>query len=543
MSVQQSSIAQELPPIVNYAPADYQGDNQNWMITEDKDQHIYAANNKGLLVFNGAQWELYPSPNETIIRSVNFANDALYSGAYMDFGVWNKNEVGKLVYTSFAASMDISMLEDEQIWQIVPYRDKILFQSFNRLYIYTPATQDLRFLSFENQVYRLFKLKDNLYFQELSKGIFTLKNGAPLLISDSKVVKEEVFIKFFEIDKRLVGLAQNGKFYVLENGAFVPFDMGVEQFISGLTIYSALQLKNGNIVIGTVSEGVFVTSNKGELLYHYRQDNGLGNNTALSLFEDKKQNIWIGLDVGIDCINTSTPFRSYIDRFGEIGATYNALESGDYSYLGTNQGLYYRRNSKEAYKLIEGAEEQVWMLKEIDGVIFCGQNKGTLVIEGNASELIVDVDGAWDIKKIPGKSNLLLQGNYTGLYVLEKQDNRWRLRNKIENFDISSKHFEFANSNTVLVSHEYKGVYEIVMDTAFAKAETVRKKSIDKGEHASLAKYEGDVLYANKNGVHLYNTKTNEFEKNETLSAIYTNDKYVSGKLYNDNHGTFMGIY
>jgi AraC family chitin signaling transcriptional activator len=60
--------AQELPPIVKFSPDNYGADNQNWMISQSNDSYIYVANNKGLLEYSGANWTLYPSPNESIIR-------------------------------------------------------------------------------------------------------------------------------------------------------------------------------------------------------------------------------------------------------------------------------------------------------------------------------------------------------------------------------------------------------------------------------------------------------------------------------------------
>ena len=60
-------LAQELPPIVKYTPTTYGAGNQNWMISQDQNHFIFFANNDGLLEFNGSNWELYPSPNETII--------------------------------------------------------------------------------------------------------------------------------------------------------------------------------------------------------------------------------------------------------------------------------------------------------------------------------------------------------------------------------------------------------------------------------------------------------------------------------------------
>jgi len=78
--------SQELPPIDTYSTSDYHAENQNWDISQAANKHIYIANNKGLLEFNGEKWQLYPSPNETILRSV-FVKDASHLH-WLLYGIW-----------------------------------------------------------------------------------------------------------------------------------------------------------------------------------------------------------------------------------------------------------------------------------------------------------------------------------------------------------------------------------------------------------------------------------------------------------------------
>ncbi len=91
---------QEIPPIQIFTTQDYKAEDQNWDISQDDDGVVYFANNKGLLRYNGARWELFPNPNQSILRSVNVINAKIYTGSYMDFGYWEKNSFGGLVYTS-----------------------------------------------------------------------------------------------------------------------------------------------------------------------------------------------------------------------------------------------------------------------------------------------------------------------------------------------------------------------------------------------------------------------------------------------------------
>ena len=94
--------SQELPPILQYNSTTYGAGNQNWMISQDVNHFLFFANNEGLLEFNGSSWTLYPSPNETIIRSVKVINDKIYTGCYMEFGYWTKQKNGLLKYSSLS---------------------------------------------------------------------------------------------------------------------------------------------------------------------------------------------------------------------------------------------------------------------------------------------------------------------------------------------------------------------------------------------------------------------------------------------------------
>jgi hypothetical protein len=42
--------------------------------------------------YNGSNWELYPSPNETILRSVKVIGKKVYTGGYMEFGYWTETK-------------------------------------------------------------------------------------------------------------------------------------------------------------------------------------------------------------------------------------------------------------------------------------------------------------------------------------------------------------------------------------------------------------------------------------------------------------------
>ena len=105
----------------------------------------------------------------------------------------------------------------------------------------------------------------------------------------------------------------------------------------------------------------------GRLLRQIDQEKALNNNTVLSIFEDMDDNLWLALDNGISLINTYSPFKEYIDKNGKLGVVYASANFNDYLYLGTNQGLFYKRIDMDGdFKLVDGSKGQVWILKVID---------------------------------------------------------------------------------------------------------------------------------------------------------------------------------
>ena len=523
--------AQELPPIITFSPKDYKAENQNWSISQSDKNFIYVANNKGLLEFNGANWHLYPTPNETIMRSVKVLADKVYTGFYMDFGYWKKNDFGKLQYTSIAAKFNIQMLEDEQIWNIIEIDGWLLFKSLERIYLYNLESNKFKIIESDFRLHKLSKVNGVIYFQEGNKGLFKIENGIPKLISEHQILKDNIIVEIFEKDNKLYFLTQKSGFFYLNKNEPIKWKTPADALLKNVTIYSAKRLRNKEYAIGTISDGFIYLDSKGKFNYQITQSSGLNNNTILSVFEDIESNVWLGLDNGINIINSRSPFKIYNKKNDFIGTTYISIVFENNLYLGTNQGLFFREiDSKDSFKLIENTQGQVWSLSIIDNQLFCGHTSGTFLIDKNKSNLIFNKEGTWILKKI--NKNTIIQGCYDGLYVLKKKNNIWSLRNKIEGFNNSSKYFVEGGANNFFVNHAYKGVFKLTLDEGLTKViHLSQENSLAKGLHSSLISYQDKILYSSENGVFLYDKKNEIFKRDSIYSQLISKDEFISGEL------------
>ncbi|WP_155076834.1 triple tyrosine motif-containing protein [Flavobacterium sp. MC2016-06] len=530
-------FAQEFPPIVKYSSSVYGAGNQSWMISQDDQNYLYFANNDGLLEYNGTNWQLYPAPNETIIRSVKVIGNKVYTGCYMNFGFWTRLSNGKLKYTSLSDTIKDKILDDEQFWNILKYDQWILFQSLNRIYIYDTKTGKFKIIAPKNGVVKSFAAKNAIYFQTVKEGLFEIESGKAKLVSDNPILKKFTIVNVFPIDEGLLIQTQLDGIYTLIGNTLTRFATDVDAELKASFVYSSQLLQDGSFALGTVSNGIFILSDKGKLKYHISQSKGLSNNTALSLFEDKDQNLWAGLDNGINCINIQSPVHSFTDDTGVLGTVYASAVFNGMLYVGTNQGLFCKQNQSNAeFKFINGTKGQVWSLFVYDNTLFCGHDSGTFIINNDSARSIFSASGSWKFEPVPNNKNQLLQGNYYGISVLEKVNNQWIFKNKITGFDYSSRYFEIADNFDLYVSHEYKGIFRLKLDKSLQKTHGFYTyKSPLKGKNASLTKFNNSIYYAYKGGIFKLNPRTKLFEKDGLLSSIFEKDEYTSGKLIVDN--------
>ncbi|MBC7525880.1 MAG: LuxR family transcriptional regulator [Flavobacterium sp.] len=507
------------------------------MISQDRNHFLFFANNDGLLEFNGSNWNLYPSPNETILRSVKVIDDKIYTGCYMEFGFWVRNANGKLKYKSLSKAIKNKILDDEQFWNILSYEQWVVFQSLDRIYIYDTKTRTIKIIASKYSIFRSFGTQNGLYFQTLKEGLFEIENGKSKLVSDSPILKTNKIVNVFSTDEGLLIQTQLNGFYKLVNSVISKFATDADMQLSASSIYSSLILADGSFALGTISDGIFIISNDGKIKYHITQNKGLSNNTALSMFEDSDKNLWIGLDNGINCINLQSPVKSFFDDSGNLGTVYTSKLYKGKLYVGTNQGLFEKNYaSNDSFELIPGTKGQAWTLFEYQNTLFCGHDSGTFIIENNVAKNIYGQSGTWKFETIPGKKSLLLQGNYSGISVLEYLNNQWVFRNKIDGFNSSSKYFEITNANEIIVSHEYKGIFKLQLDPTISKFTSIfRYKTPLKGKNACLTKFNNTIYYAYKQGIFKLNNKTKRFEKDSLLSSVFEKDEYTSGKLIVDN--------
>lgn len=459
-----TGIGQELPRMRNFAPVAYNAQNQNWSLTQSSDGWLYAANNSGVLEFDGARWQTFFLPDKQTVRAVAAGpHGEIFCGGFAEFGYWKKNaSSGQLVYQSLSRQVRSDNLEQEEIWHILVCDGFVLFQSFSTLYKYD--YQRVTVLQPPASIMFAREVNKRLYIPVIGRGVYELLPDNTFRFVVGTEPLADKIIQFLISDGETgiwAGTTNHGIFTITE-GKCKPWIHPLNSAFRQYQLNKAIRLKKGGWVFGTILNGAYIFDAGGALRFHLNRENGLQNNTVLALLEDRDQNLWLGLDRGIDLAALRSPLTFFSNQTGKIGTVYTAALYNGYLLLGTNQGVFQKKKAEPGtqFQLVEGTQGQVWQLQVFDNQLICGHNSGTYLLSGTAARKISEITGGWSTLRLPARDDVLVQGTYTGLVVFTKNaTGQWQFSHRVSGFGKPLRKIAFDNQGYLWGVHPNKGLF------------------------------------------------------------------------------------
>ncbi|MDF1547287.1 MAG: triple tyrosine motif-containing protein, partial [Bacteroidales bacterium] len=322
------------------------------------------------------------------------------------------------------------------------------------------------------------------------------------------------------------GTESNGVYaYNESTKQFIEWAPQIKSVLSQNKINHGAVSENGDIIIGTILDGLFIVSEDGRQLHHINVENGLQSNTVLGLASDKFGNVWLALDKGIDFISFPKSEAFKIVENDKLGALYSAAIYDNDLYIGTNQGLYRRswQDNNQAFTLIPNTQEQVWDCRVIDNTLFVGHNSGTFVIKNDVADKISNYSGGYSIVRHPQNPDVLIQSTYSSLVVYKKSGGVWKFSHVIKDFNNLIRHLEIDHLNNIWASHLYLGVFKLKLNDNYEAIKTIKyygKNSVlgKEGRRSYVFKVENRIVFTTGEQLYTYNDLTDSIVAYDNLN-------------------------
>ncbi|SKC85415.1 sensor histidine kinase [Ohtaekwangia koreensis] len=510
---------------------------------------LYVANGDGVLRYDGHEWQTIILPNHE--SPVGLSVDSvgrIYVSVPGDFGYMQKNDSGSYKYQSLVPLLPLKYQHVSTVNNIVQVGEYILFLSEDHLYVYTNGKIKVMDLSLgypgiikiHNHVYIL--REDALYI--FKDGDFELSHFQIGNKSDIRSISGFSHNRFLVLDF-------NDRLWIVDPAADKTANKrllldNIGTYVKGAELYDVTFLDNGLIAI--VAEGNIVFFREDGSVAHHIGPDVLRYIYLGEFFEDDAHNMWFACGREMLQICTSSPLSYYNDLNGIHHKIFSLGETGNFQYVGSGWGYYYREKGTTQFLPFHGVDGAGWSLYNIHNKLYAAHETGVWEVQGKtAVRLRDDQDGVSSIcgfKNKPGR--LIYAISYTpGIFLMEKKGDRWS-KKKVKGFE--------ANCNTVTAddergyiwtSHPNKGIYKLrlneAMDSVIESKFFDSRNGLPSNLNNKVYRLEASnkIVVATIEGIYTYNDKTERIEADKKINAalgpnfcIYTLAENQAGDIY-----------
>ncbi|SKB79206.1 ATP-binding protein [Dyadobacter psychrophilus] len=529
---------QSLPFITNYSTDDYKAAFQNWALVQGDNGIMYAANNSGVLEFDGKSWQLIPTSEGNPVRSLAKDSEGrVYVGGSGEVGYLAANDQNRMVFHSLKNKLNRADWNFGNIWFTFADKGSVYFVC------------DLHILELVNGKFKVWKsnrgalgfawmINGTLYVSASEHGLLKKEKDSLKLIKGGAAFKGMGLTSLlpYEGDKMLaVGLSK--ELFIYDGSKLEPFTKDERSVQIRDAVYHGLRLSNGDYALATTGSGFYLLDRNGTIRNNIGRKEGLPSDAVYSVFEDAEGDVWLATDNGISRLEINSPLRVLNENHG-LDENPMDIEVFNNKLFTTNSKGIFELNSvlsqgifKPYFKKIDGIDNLTMHCQAFGNELIVSNYDGVFVLDQNgkrskiAKENVVRVEEA-RTAQMPLQLMVGLEGN--GLTELIFSNGKWVQGGRRDNMQFYSDSFARAADGTILINSRRNGIYEMAWQTS-GKAHSLRDtfKLIHHGPENGLSSNKirwlervGNAVYASTDeAMHRFNPSTRRFEVDSVLTA------------------------
>ena len=512
-----------LPFLQNYTPQDYQADYQNYTITQDKRGVMYFGNELGVLIFDGLHWQIVQLNNKGAVKALRADQQGrVYVGGINDLGFLKPNPQGVLEYESLLPKIPVQHHNFGEVLNIFHTKNGVFYITNKAIFHYKNGK--VNFLKTNQKLYwSSFRVNNKLMVQVANKGVYYL-NVTTLQLENTAAQQSAIseplasIVPFGLQDYLLV--SRSAKFFVLKNQQLTPWSGLQTNLLQNQLINCVTQLPNKHYVIGSLQIGLVIINQAGQLIKHFDKNTGLPSNNALTVFNDRENNLWVGSNRGITYLTISAPYALIDERLGLQGQINRIIFNNQRLYVATSLNVYqkkWQRNQPfEQVKLTNGNNQSLFLWQN---TLLVGHPKNLIEIKDSLSQVAVPQVSTRAYATLPTNSNQLLTLSSDQLLLLEKPEGKiakWQIKKVFPGFDDKVRQIDVDATGNIWLSHLTKGIYKVQINADSTNLVGLKLFTAEQGLPSNIKntmyRLGGELVFATQKGIYRFNSSANKFE-------------------------------
>lgn len=511
------------------------------VITSDlamyESEYLLAANQSGVLAYDGGSWDLISIPNRGVARSLVEVESGIWVGGQGFIGRLDPNNDWNWDDFSTTAMQVAGDFGD--VWHLERAADGKVFASANEFVALMDSLGGFQLL-LEGPVTNSFASGSDFYCQRRDS----------LIVFDAWGQRKEGW----GLDAGLRAVALSGGddallfthadgIFRLEGREWREVNTPFSRSLKDARVNALLETDWG-WYIATATSGVWAGVDWAGRELIYNEQDGMVGSSVLGLMEDPSGNLWAATEGAINVIRLSWPQRvpQGTQSIQEPGFSSLHLPDGQ-RYWGTSIDLFTQSSPASDLVPVRGIEGQIWSLQSIDGRPWVSHLNGAGWLDGDRYEPVLSGIGVWEVTAQP-ETNYHYAGTFEGLVRLDL--NGKLPPQVVKGFSETSRFVVFESRDVVWVAYPYKGVYRIHLNNNGTEAKSIRLYNGDHGlpepVHVEVFDAAGQPIFSTNDGFYRYDASTDRFVSvPDAFSGMIQGSAHVE-RLYAGPHATWWFV-
>jgi serine phosphatase RsbU (regulator of sigma subunit) len=578
----------------SYSMQDLEAAEYNWCITKDKFGAVYFGNDDNSVIrYDGSKWTKITIGRNipTIVRALGTDdNGIIYVGGPDEFGYIAPDSSGNRVYLSVSRKLNSSNTglitatgvsgsgqntEDQDfvigdIYSLIVKDSKVYFLSNVSLLVYNTLNDSVSYLNLERQGFRqfirIYSIDDKIILADNNMGLYEFINNMIVRLPGGDFFGSKICLSIlpFKKDQVIVGTHSDGVFlYNYTDGSVDSTFIDRSSFnkIKANKLYCGTTLQSGEILFGTLLDGVFVFDKTGNLSAHWNSQNtDMQDNTvtALNAGLNGDNELWISTDGFITKAYVNLPFTQFSLKSGIDGGVNSFCKFNGSVYVATDKGIFksiINDDGSRSFRQANNISDQVFPLVagivKKDSFLLAGSIKGVYQINSDGSSFIIKdkhiISGkgadrkesiiARSIIQSKLRTNRFYFGLTTpGIKIMEFDNGFWKVLPPVKGLTGSIVFLdELENGDLIAMQHFPDAIFRIPFnDTIPLKYSSLR--GIPGISLTHLAKIDNELYAGTGMGIYQFDRENDLWRSNNALTDGYSKEKNVL-ILYKDPSG------
>ena len=505
-------------------------------IAQDKTKALCFVNKNGVVVFDGASWNLL----ETSVTP------AIYSDKRGTIYIGTSNQIQTISVSDKGEKKLIPFFSDStktigRIAELSVLNNEIYCIAENSLYVI--QNKEFKKIELPFVPRKLMQDRNTLYVASDNALFDVLQTDVPIFNGNVRV---------FEAVR-----TRDAWVLVTENGLAT---ISPDKSLKFLTTEIDLVLRSGQfscltktvddyICIGTKSQGLFCIDTDGSLIFSLNDKNGFADNKIDGLFADKNGNVWVTTDRGILRIEMNTAITYFNENNGLQGRVMKIFRLNGNLEVGTDRGLFSWHDTLFwQINNVSTGETRMYSLKSHSFINYKAQfrhnkimmyeqlSKDTILVFGkdfntswfheeheNTFVILQELD-VTTVAKFVGIDSLLFLGTQSnGVWLLLNKDGNWKEMFPCDwqGLPKDEKHIDVYETSLGVLFSTSQGLYRC----------DVAKKKFYKDEKIPLSQFQSETVVRpiseDEDGNLLFAVHTKGISESQLAVAWNTGEAYT----------------